>query len=79
MFDVLNKKEIEAVLLHELAHIKRMSSVGKVSQKLMLFSPFYKIASFGHSREEEIADEFAIQAQGTSMHIKNARKKFDAF
>ena len=81
MMDILTRKEIEAVLLHELAHIKRYASAGKLSQKLMLFSPFYKLVGFGNSNkaEEELADKFAISAQGTSMHIESARGKLDEF
>jgi len=81
MLEVLTKKEIEAVLLHEIAHIKRMSSITKFSQKLLLFSPFYKLAGFGkcNNREEDAADEFAVSTQKTDRHLKSAKEKMEKF
>ncbi len=73
--EVFTKKELQAVILHELAHIRGLDSVNKLSRKTMMLSPFYKIAGFGDSTEEKEADTYAIKMQKTSRYIKNARKK----
>jgi len=77
--EVLNRKELEAVLLHELAHIKRLDSLTKLSQKLMMFSPFYFFAGFGNGDEERESDNYAAGVQGTSIHIRSARRKVAKF
>ncbi|MBI4154196.1 M48 family metalloprotease [Candidatus Woesearchaeota archaeon] len=82
IFDVLTKKEIEAILLHEIAHIKHHSSVIKVSTAIArIFSPLTLIVRFHDASgiEEEKADKFAIKTQGTSRHIRNAKRKVEAF
>ena len=78
MLDILSKKEIQAVLLHELAHIKQRSSVLKFSSFLMnVLSPLSLLARFHHdtSKEEREADKFAIRVQRTSKYINSAKKK----
>ena len=78
MLDILSKKEIQAVLLHELTHIKQKSSVLKFSSFLMnVLSPLSLLARFHHdtSREENDADEFAIRVQRTSKYINSAKRK----
>lgn len=78
MLDILSKKEIQAVLLHELAHIKQRSSVLKFSSFLMnLLSPLSLLARFHHDtgKEEREADKFAIKLQRTSKYINSAKKK----
>lgn len=77
MFDVLRKKELEAVILHELAHIKLQSSIFKMSAFLMKFSPFSLMKSFtGDFEEEELkADEFVVKKQGTDKYILSAKNK----
>lgn len=78
--DVLTKKELQAVLLHELAHIKHRSSQIKFSSFMMRFSPFSLLAGFHDSgTEERLADGFAAGVQKTDRHLKNAKKKFEAF
>lgn len=81
MMDILNKKEIEAVVLHELAHIKQRASLLKFSSKLMkVFSPLSLVAKFHDVGKEEIeADRFAIKMQKTDRHVKSAKKKIEAF
>ncbi len=77
MLDLLGKKEAEAVILHELAHIKEGSPAFKFSAALLkMFSPL-AARGFGRElgREEEMADEFTIRMQGTSRHITSAKKK----
>lgn len=77
MLDILNKKETQAVILHELAHIKRRSSVMKFSSLLLKLSPLSLLARFHHDtgREEREADWLAIRIQGTCRHINSAKSK----
>ncbi len=78
MQEVLNKKEIEAVLLHELAHVKNASSWFKLSSALLkAFSPFAALRGFGFAIdvEERKADAYAAQRQGTRRHLDSAKKK----
>jgi Zn-dependent protease with chaperone function len=81
LLDVLNKKELEAVLLHELAHIKQRSSMMKFSVSVMkVFSPFSLVAKFhDRNREEDIADGFAVSIQKTGSYVKSAKRKVGAF
>lgn len=82
LMDILNKKEIEAVLLHELAHIKRKASILTTSLSfLKFFSPLAIIARFHHDSDEEEreADRFAIRAQGTDTHVRSARQKMEEY
>ncbi len=82
LLDILRKKEIEAVILHELGHIKRKASLLTSSISIMkIFSPFSLLSRFHHDsyKEEEHADRFAIRIQKTSKHLKSAKKKLDDF
>ena len=81
MLDVLTKKEVQAVLLHEIAHIKNTSSVLKVSSLLMRLSPLSLLAGFHGDigREERRADKFAAKMQGTNRHVSSAKKKIEKF
>lgn len=76
---MLIKKEIEAVLLHELAHISSKSSALKVSAFLMNFSPLSIFKSFGNdlSLEEKKADEFVIKTQKTEKYLLSAKRKIE--
>src|SRR3989344_3272923 len=78
VLEILNKKEIEAVLLHELAHIKQKSSILKISNlltKILIpFSNFYNIKE--ELQQEEIkADDFTVKIQNTSKNLKSAKNK----
>ncbi|MBS3070159.1 M48 family metalloprotease [Candidatus Micrarchaeota archaeon] len=78
MQEVLSKKEIEAVLLHELSHVKNASSWFKFSSTLLkAFSPFAALRGFGFSvdAEEHKADSYAARRQGTRRHLNSAKKK----
>lgn len=82
MLDILTKKELQAVLLHELAHIKQKSSVLKFSSSVMrTFSPLSLLARFHHDtgKEEKEADRFAICVQGTSRYMASAKRKLKAY
>ena len=77
MLDILNKKELQAVILHEMSHIKQKSSLLKFSSSLLKISPLSIIARFHHDTglEEKKADEFVIHMQGTARYVNSARKK----
>jgi Zn-dependent protease with chaperone function len=82
MADLLSKRELESVLLHELAHVRDSSPSLKITQfVLRIFSPLAKYASFGREIDEEEAkaDSFSIQMQGTQRYIRSARKKIGEF
>ncbi len=82
LFDILNKKELEAVLLHELAHIKQYSSILKVSNSFLKFlSPLSILTRFHYDSndEEKQADDFMIKTQKTSKFLKSAKMKINIF
>jgi len=82
MIELLNRKELEAVLLHELYHIKNRSSLYKFSNlALKILSPLPRFIrhNMDLDKEELEADNFAINEQGTSRNIINAKKKMGLF
>lgn len=82
MFELLDRKEQDAVLLHELGHVRRASSFSKFSAALArFFSPIAHFASVSAriSAEESAADRFAIRMQGTAKHLRAAQRKIRAF
>jgi len=82
IFDLLNRKEIEAIVLHELAHISQKSSILKFSNNILnIFSPLSIVARFNHdSNEEEVlADNFVLNMQKTGKHISSAKRKIREF
>lgn len=79
LIDLITRKELEAVLLHEAYHIKVRSPELKFSS---IFSKFVSPLSWLYNVEtddELEADEFAISVQGTRRYIKSARKKIKSF
>ncbi|MBI4451411.1 M48 family metalloprotease [Candidatus Woesearchaeota archaeon] len=81
MLDLLSPKQADAVLLHELGHIKHKSSWHNVSARLLgILQP---LASFPLSKtrtaEEVRADGFAAAAQGTRRYLAAAKQAVDAF
>lgn len=77
MLESLTKREIEAVLLHELGHISHRSSWLKVSTALARFlSPVARFADFANQEEKE-ADAFAVSQQGTDRFVLSAHRKVD--
>jgi len=74
LFDILKKKELEAVLLHELCHIKKSSSAMKFSSLFLKIYPFSFVKK-SIEKEEQEADSFAINRQGTNRYIKSAKRK----
>jgi beta-lactamase regulating signal transducer with metallopeptidase domain len=82
MIDVLTKKELASVLLHEYGHLAGSSSFYKSSNwvysKLPLLSAF--LDSFALDNEEESnADNFAIKTQGTSRYLNSTKKKLKTY
>ncbi len=77
LIELFNKKEIEAVLLHELSHIKNKSSVLKFSTFLVKISPFSFLSSFNSvlNKEEEKADKYVIKMQKTTKYLTAAKNK----
>ena len=81
LMELLGRKEKEAVVLHELYHVKSRDSKFKFSTQVMKFSPFSIFKNFSQelSEEERKADEFAASAQRTSRHVNSAKRKINEF
>ncbi|MBI4176602.1 MAG: M48 family metalloprotease [Candidatus Aenigmarchaeota archaeon] len=81
MMDILRRKELEAVILHELAHVKSRASVLKLSASLMRFSPFWILKSFHRELdiEEAAADKYVQIVQGTYKYLKGAKIKVNEY
>ncbi len=74
----LSRKQLQAVLLHELAHIRRGSQPLKtVALFLAKFSPLRALVAIPAivRQEEAFADGFARKVQGTNRHLENARRR----
>ena len=78
MFELLSKKELDAVILHELGHIRRNASLRKVGASLIRHM-FPQAFSAVVNQEEALADAFAIQIQKTDRFLKSARRKIDNY
>lgn len=82
IFDILNKKEVESVMLHELYHIKHNASMIKFSNIIIrLFSPLAILANFNHdlNKEEVDADMFVVRTQKTKRYLKSAKRKINKY
>ena len=81
MFEMLSTKELEAVLLHELSHVKSNSAWHKFSTCFVrAFSPVAWFSSSTHVEgDERAADSFAVKIQGTEAFLKSAKEKVDSF
>jgi len=80
--ELLTRKEMESVLLHELGHIKNRTSFLKFSSLLhKAISPFSHFATLNKElgMEEKKADDFAVSAQGTGRFLKSAKRKVEVF
>lgn len=78
MFETLGKKELQAVILHELHHIMARSSFLKFSTHFARFvSPIARFTVFEDELKEEEynADNFAVMTQKTDRHLVSAKKK----
>ncbi len=82
ILDILKKREIECVVLHELSHLKEKSSITKISLSMLkLFSPFSLISGFNidSTDEEKRADNFVLKEQKTKKYLILTKKKFQQF
>ncbi|MBI2133852.1 M48 family metalloprotease [Candidatus Woesearchaeota archaeon] len=82
LLDLLGRKELEAVLLHEIMHIRNGASIFRFSAFFMrVFSPLSMFASLGRELDEEElgADRYACLRQGTSRFVESAKRKIDLF
>ncbi|RJQ22106.1 hypothetical protein C4580_01375 [Candidatus Woesearchaeota archaeon] len=76
LFDVLTAKEVEAVLLHELYHVRSGASARKWSVlTARVFSPIAWFGAALSEEEERNADAFAAMVQRSSRYVKSARAK----
>lgn len=79
MHELLSSKELEAVLLHELGHIKNNSSAAKLSWLLSRFT----IARFSFQKKleenESKADDYAIKMQGSERFLNSAKRKVEGW
>ena len=78
MFELLDAKEIEVVILHELGHIKHNASLNRLSASIMKFaSPlsYFGLSDYCKACDEKEADNFAISIQKTGEYLNSARKK----
>lgn len=82
MFEILNKKELQAVILHELHHIMTRSSFLKFSTQFVRFiSPIARFTIFNDelNEEEHNADLFAVTMQKTNKYLTSAKKKMQHY
>ncbi len=80
LFDILDIKEIKAVLLHELHHLSRSSPILKSSLRIFsIFSPLSLLYRFHseYGKDEMEADDFVVNMQKTDRHLLGARRKID--
>ncbi len=78
--ELLSEKEMEAVLLHELYHIRNKTSFWRFStHTLKIFSPLSTFITLDRSisREELEADLFAAEIQQTSRHLDSAKQRIN--
>ena len=78
MIELLNRKELQAVLLHELGHLRQKTSFLKFSNNLFRSLTFVSPLLVLHdelNQEERDADEVAISLQGTPLYLRAAKEK----
>ena len=78
MFEMLKRKELQAVILHELHHVMTRSSFLKFStQFVRLVSPIARFTVFSNELNEEEcnADNFAVNIQKTDKYLLSAKRK----
>ncbi|MCL5433403.1 MAG: M48 family metalloprotease [Candidatus Marsarchaeota archaeon] len=78
VFEIMNKKEIDAILIHELNHIASASSILKplawFAGRLHL-EYLHSILVSVLRNEEHSADHLSCVMQGTSIYLKSAKMK----
>jgi Zn-dependent protease with chaperone function len=81
LIELLSKKELESVILHEIYHVKNSSSLFKFSTFFIRLSPLATFTSFIEdlNKEEKDADSFAAKFQKTSRYLNNAKLKINRY
>lgn len=84
MLASLPPEEIEAVLLHELAHIRRNDFLVNLLQQLVEIIFFFNpavlwVSSLIKSERENCCDEIAVQQTKSKQHYINALLAFEAY
>ncbi len=78
--EMLSKKEMESVLLHELYHHKTKAYFWKFSiNMLKIFTPLSTFINTSQSMEKEEleADNFAVLVQKTDKYLNSAKRKIE--
>lgn len=82
MIDILSRKELEAVLLHEYGHLSGNSSFYRISgylySKVPLLHAFFDGRAL-EDEEERKADAFAASRMGTSRYVNSAKRKLEHY
>lgn len=81
LLELLNRKEIKAILLHELGHIKYRSSLLKLSTfMLRIISPLarFTLSQYDPIYEEKKADEIVERVQKTRKYLESAKGKINS-
>ena len=82
MLEILTQNELQAVLLHEYGHIAGNASLYGISRAVYSKIPLLHAFLDGkvHTNEEEdAADRFAVQMQGSAMHLDSAKRKLNDY
>ena len=82
MANLLTKKELEAVLLHEMSHLSNKASIFRqIISVAKLVSPVAYFATLKKElrKEESSADRVVCGAQGTSKYLNSAKKKVNDY
>lgn len=80
--ELLTKKEQQAVLLHELYHLKEKTPWYRFSLSVLrVLSPLAHFTSFAKqlNNSEAMADKYAINIQNTAKHLTSAKNKINSF
>lgn len=75
LLDILDRRETEAVLLHELGHIRDRASLRGYASRLLPWTAPALAFGGGRGPEEDRADLVAVELQGTRRHLETARAK----
>lgn len=78
----LNAEEVEAILLHELAHVKRndylVNFIQKVISILLFFNPFARLVnSYIDSERENCCDDLVVQYTNNAFNYARALLKLE--
>ncbi len=82
LLDLLSKKEQQAVLLHELYHLKERTPWYRFSVGMLrVLSPLAHFTSFDRQLNiaEQAADAYATKTQKTIKHLSSAKRKMNEF